>query len=157
MGLSDGRGRMRWTGAPTVCLCLAAAWGPAANLQAEVRPAEAMPTLHHAHLKSTDPQAAIARYRRVWPQGRAGTVAGHAAFLAGMPLLFDRVEEPPPGAWDGELRRTGAGVRGYSSRSVTEGSTAAARRAGSQLAKAATAARDAPTAAKVGRSTGSTP
>lgn len=62
--------------------------------------------LHHAHLNSTDPAAAIEWYLRVWPEGRAGTMAGRPAFLADMPLLFDRVDEPPPGAWDPRLRRT---------------------------------------------------
>ena len=67
---------------------------------------EPEPILHHAHLNSTDPDAAIDWYLRVWPAGRAGTMAGYPAFLAEMPLLFNRVAEPPVGAWDPKLRRT---------------------------------------------------
>lgn len=62
--------------------------------------------LHHAHLNSTDPEAAIAWYLRVWPEGRAGTMAGRPAFLAEMPLLFDHADAPPPGAWNPRLQRT---------------------------------------------------
>jgi hypothetical protein len=63
------------------------------------------PSLHHAHLNSVDPEAAIAWYLDLWPSGRRGEVAGHPAFLAEMPLLFNRVDTPPAGAWDDALQR----------------------------------------------------
>ncbi len=68
--------------------------------------AGSVPELHHAHLNSLDPEAAIAEYLRIWPDGRRGTIAGHPAFIAEMPLLFNRVPEPPPGAWDPALQRS---------------------------------------------------
>lgn len=64
------------------------------------------PRLHHAHLNSTDPEAAIEAYLTIWPDGRKGTVAGHPAFIAEMSLLFNRVDRPPPGAWDHERQRS---------------------------------------------------
>lgn len=63
------------------------------------------PTLHHAHLNSTDPAAAAAWYQRIWPDGRVGEMAGYPAFLADMALLFTRVDAPPAGAWDPTLQR----------------------------------------------------
>lgn len=63
-------------------------------------------TLHHAHLNSVDPEAAIAWYTRVWPDGRRGTVDGRPAFVAEMPLLFDRVAAPPEGAWSHRFQRS---------------------------------------------------
>jgi hypothetical protein len=66
----------------------------------------AAPRLHHAHLNSVDPEAAIEAYRRIWPDGRRGTVAGHPAFIAEMSLLFNRVDRPPPGGWDSGLQRS---------------------------------------------------
>lgn len=74
----------------------------AAQSDAAVSP----PAIHHVHLNSTDPDAAISWYLRVWPEARRGRVAGHAAFLADLPLLFDRVDEPPPGAFDPALGRS---------------------------------------------------
>lgn len=64
-----------------------------------------LPLLHHAHLNSVDPDAAIEWYLRAWPDGEAGEMAGFRAFLADMPLLFNQVETPPPGAWDHTLQR----------------------------------------------------
>lgn len=68
--------------------------------------APSTPRLHHAHLNSVDPEAAAAWYARVWPGGRVGVVGGVTAFVAEMPLLFDRVDAPPPGAWDPERQRS---------------------------------------------------
>lgn len=63
-------------------------------------------TLHHAHLNSVNPEAAIAWYARVWPDGRAVTMDGRPAFLAEMPLLFEQVDAPPEGAWSRRLKRS---------------------------------------------------
>ena len=67
--------------------------------------AQELPRLHHAHLNSVDPGAAIDWYLKVWPDGTRGEVAGHPAFLAELPLLFNRVDTPPAGAWDRGLQR----------------------------------------------------
>ena len=63
------------------------------------------PELHHAHLNSTDPQAAIEWYRSLWPAGTSGEIGGHPAFIAEMPLLFNRVDSPPAGGWDYQRQR----------------------------------------------------
>lgn len=63
------------------------------------------PMLHHVHLNSTDPTAAIAWYRSLWPAGQAGELAGYPAFLAEMPVLFNAVDAAPPGGWDRERQR----------------------------------------------------
>lgn len=72
----------------------------------EVGSAPDVPALHHAHLNSVDPDAAIDFYLRLWPSGRRGEVAGHPAFVAELALLFDRVDAPPPGAWSPSLERS---------------------------------------------------
>lgn len=53
-----------------------------------------------------DPDRAVAWYLSVWPAGRRDTIAGRPAFVAGMALLFDRVDAPPPGAFDPALGRS---------------------------------------------------
>ena len=45
------------------------------------------------------PDRAIDWYLRVWPAAKRTTVAGYAAVEADMLLLFNKVEQPPPGAW----------------------------------------------------------
>ncbi len=69
-------------------------------------PEPAAPRLHHVLLNSTDPEAAIEAYLRIWPEGRRGVVAGYPAFIAEMSLLFNRVDAPPEGAWDPTLQRS---------------------------------------------------
>jgi len=64
-----------------------------------------VPRLHHTHLNSLDPDAAIEWYVDVWPQGRRGEVAGHPAFVAEVPILFSKVDDPPAGAWDPDRNR----------------------------------------------------
>ncbi len=64
-----------------------------------------VPRLHHTHLNSLDPDAAIDWYVDVWPEGERGEIAGHPAFVADVPVLFTRVEEAPSGAWDFERNR----------------------------------------------------
>lgn len=73
--------------------------------EATVRPSD-VPALHHAGLNSTDPDAAIEWYTALWPSARRGSFAGRAAVAAEMYLVFDRVDEPPPGAFDPELGRS---------------------------------------------------
>ena len=64
-----------------------------------------LPALHHTHLNSQDPDAAVDAYLAIWPEGRRGTMAGYPAFVAEVPILFTRVDGPPPGGWDHELQR----------------------------------------------------
>ena len=103
--MTDMDGARRLGGWAVAVGCLLAAGTPHAGV-AQAAPVSPAITLHHAHLNSTDPAEAIAWYLRIWPEGRAGTVAGRPAFLAEMPLLFDEVEAPPPGAWDHRLQRS---------------------------------------------------
>lgn len=73
--------------------------------QAGPAAARAMPYLHHVHLNSVDPDAAIEWYTTVWPAVQRTTVAGFPAIEASMYLLFNEVDEPPPGAWREDIRR----------------------------------------------------
>src|SRR5262249_30657010 len=63
------------------------------------------PRLHHVGLNSVDPERAIAWYLRVWPSAKRTTVAGYPAVEADMLLLFNKVTQPPPGAWRDDLHR----------------------------------------------------
>jgi len=87
-----------------VALSTRASAGVDTTRQVVARPDE-VPVLHHTHLNSIDPNAAIAWYEDVWPQGRSGEVSGFPAFLAEVPVLFDRVDQAPEGAWDFERHR----------------------------------------------------
>ena len=65
-----------------------------------------VPALHHVGMNVVDPQASIDWYGRLWPSGRATTVADMPAFEADMLLIFNQVETPAPGAWDLEQHRS---------------------------------------------------
>lgn len=92
-----------WTLAVTLGLALAG--GAAALEAAQVeRPAD-LPRLHHTHLNSIDPDAAIGWYLDIWPEGARGEFAGYPAFIADVPVLFTRVDAPPQGAWDFDRAR----------------------------------------------------
>ncbi len=67
---------------------------------------QSAPNLHHVHLNSVDPEAAIAWYLAIWPSASRTVVAGKPAVAADMFLLFDRVDSPPPGAWSDALQRS---------------------------------------------------
>ena len=66
----------------------------------------APPNLHHVLLNSVNPEAAIEWYLSVWPSARRTEVGGYPAVEGNMYLLFNRVDSPPPGAWDHELHRS---------------------------------------------------
>ena len=70
-----------------------------------VRPPD-VPSLHHAGLNSTDPQAAIAWYLDLWPTAERSRFAGREAVAAEMYLVFDEVDERAPGAFDEALGRS---------------------------------------------------
>lgn len=65
-----------------------------------------MPRLHHVGLNSVDPDRAIAWYLRVWPAAKRTEVAGYPAVEGEMLLLFNKVKQPPPGAWRDDLHRS---------------------------------------------------
>ena len=100
MGREERSGR---TGRIAACLATIGLAGGLA-LSGVVQPVAAQepdrPTLHHAHLNSVDPDAAVAWYLSLWHEGEAGEIAGYPAFVAEMPLLFNRVAAPPSGGWD---------------------------------------------------------
>src|SRR5215831_3668996 len=56
------------------------------------------PTFHHLHLKSTDPDAAIAFYVRLFPRSTKTLWGGFAALSCpnDVLILFDKVRTPPP-------------------------------------------------------------
>jgi catechol 2,3-dioxygenase-like lactoylglutathione lyase family enzyme len=56
------------------------------------------PVFHHLHVNSTDPDAAIAAYLKLWPATtKKTTVAGFDALENGrIYLLFNKVASPPP-------------------------------------------------------------
>src|SRR6266446_2504690 len=56
------------------------------------------PTFHHLHLKSTDPDAAIDFYARLFPRSSKTRWGGFAALSCpnDVLILFDQVATPPP-------------------------------------------------------------
>jgi len=77
---------------------------------ASVRPTHAqqsdkLPALHHVGLNSVDPERAVAWYLKLWPAARRAEVDGRPAVQGEMLLIFDRVAQPPPGAWNHRLHR----------------------------------------------------
>lgn len=66
-----------------------------------------MPTYHHIHLNSVNPDRSLAWYENYWPTGKRTTVAGFAAFQAGdLALLYTKVSKQAPGAFDKSLQRS---------------------------------------------------
>jgi len=82
----------------------AAGEGAAADA-ADVASSLPMPSLHHVHINSVDPDRALDWYAGLWPAGQKTTVAGFPAFQAEMALLYTKVDMPPPGAWRTDSRR----------------------------------------------------
>ncbi|MDA0327982.1 MAG: VOC family protein [Gemmatimonadetes bacterium] len=67
---------------------------------------DAAPTLTHVGLNSTDPEAAVEWYLKLWPSAERTTVAGLPAVAAEMYLVFQRVETQADGAFDPALGRS---------------------------------------------------
>ena len=63
------------------------------------------PRLHHVGLNSVDPERAIAWYLKLWPSAKRTTIAGFPAVESDMLLLFNKVDQPPAGAWRDDLHR----------------------------------------------------
>ncbi len=80
--------------------------GTARDLGAQAVSRQSMPRLHHVGLNSIDPERAIAWYLRVWPAAKRAQIAGFPAVEGDMLLLFNKVKEPPPGAWRDDLHRS---------------------------------------------------
>jgi catechol 2,3-dioxygenase-like lactoylglutathione lyase family enzyme len=67
-----------------------------------------VPDLHHAMLNTIDPDAAIEWYLKVWPAASRTEVAGYPAVEGDIYVLFNRVDSPPPGAFNEALGRAEA-------------------------------------------------
>ena len=66
-----------------------------------------LPSFHHIHVNSTDPERALDWWSTFWPAGERTTVAGMPAFAAdGVALVYTAVEAPAPGAFDPERRQS---------------------------------------------------
>src|SRR5688572_7039523 len=76
------------------------AWSTAG---AQSRPT--LPQLHHVGLNTVNPDRAIRWYLRVWPAAIRTVVAGQPGVEGEMLLLFNKVDQPPSGAWRHDLHR----------------------------------------------------
>jgi catechol 2,3-dioxygenase-like lactoylglutathione lyase family enzyme len=67
-----------------------------------------MPVFHHVHINSIDPERSLTWYSTYWPTGRRTTVAGFPAFQGSddVYLLYTRVAQQAPGAFDKQLHRS---------------------------------------------------
>ena len=80
---------------------------PASDMEALAPPALPMPTFHHIHVNSVDPERALDWWATVWPAGERRTVAGLPAFTAdGVSLVYTAVDVQPPGAFDPARRQS---------------------------------------------------
>jgi hypothetical protein len=65
-----------------------------------------MPTFHHIHINSVNPEASLAWYSQFWPRGTRTTFAGFPAFHDEIYLLYTKVDRQAPGAFDPKLQRS---------------------------------------------------
>ena len=66
-----------------------------------------MPTVHHFHINSVDPDRSLEWYGQYWPEGEKTTLAGFPAFYADdFYLLYTKVATQAPGAFDRALERS---------------------------------------------------
>jgi len=67
-----------------------------------------MPSYHHLHVNSVDPDRSLAWYSQYWPTGKITTVAGFRAFEGGngLVLLYTKVSRQAPGGFDRTLHRS---------------------------------------------------
>ena len=79
---------------------------PAGNaLPAQSAAALPMPTFHHIHLNSVNPEASLDWYAQFWPRGERTTYGGFPAFHDEIYLLYTKVPKQAPGAFDPKLQR----------------------------------------------------
>ena len=64
-----------------------------------------MPTFHHIHLNSVNPEASLDWYAQFWPRGERTTYGGFPAFHDEIYLLYTKVPKQAPGAFDPKLQR----------------------------------------------------
>ena len=64
-----------------------------------------MPTFHHIHLNSVNPEASLEWYAQFWPRGERTTYGGFPAFHDEIYLLYTKVPKQAPGAFDPKLQR----------------------------------------------------
>ena len=66
-----------------------------------------LPTYHHIHLNSVDPERSLEWYAKYWPAGRKTSVAGFPAFQGGdLHLLYTKVGKQAPGGFDKNMHRS---------------------------------------------------
>ena len=66
-----------------------------------------MPTFHHLHINSVDPERSLKWYEHYWPEGERTTLAGFPAFHHdGFYLLYTQVSAQAPGGFDRSLERS---------------------------------------------------
>ena len=66
-----------------------------------------VPSFHHIHVNSVDPERALDWWSTLWPAGERTTFAGLPAFAAdGVHLLYTTVETQASGAFDPERRQS---------------------------------------------------
>jgi len=65
-----------------------------------------MPTFHHIHINSVNPDAALAWYSQFWPRGERTTFGGFPAFHDEIYLLYTKVPSQAPGAFDPKRQRS---------------------------------------------------
>lgn len=79
----------------------------AAGSQRQSAAALPMPTYHHIHLNSVNPDQSLEWYAKYWPAGKKTTVAEFPAFQGGdLYLLYTKVAKQAPGAFDKTLHRS---------------------------------------------------
>src|SRR5262249_16556886 len=98
------RAAMRKLSVLALVLCLHAASGHGQNqpgATSAAAPALALPTFHHIHLNSVNPERSLAWYEQYWPKGRKTTFAGFPAYSdgKGFYLLYTKVAKQAPGAF----------------------------------------------------------
>jgi catechol 2,3-dioxygenase-like lactoylglutathione lyase family enzyme len=79
---------------------------PGAALEQAAAPPLPMPTIHHVHLNSVNPDRSIAWYEQYWPKGKKTTYAGFPAFYDDIYLLYTKVDRQAPGSFDRKAQRS---------------------------------------------------
>jgi catechol 2,3-dioxygenase-like lactoylglutathione lyase family enzyme len=66
-----------------------------------------MPSFHHIHVNSADPDRSLSWYGQYWPQGKRSTFGGFPAFAADdFYLLYTKVPRQAPGGFDRKAQRS---------------------------------------------------
>jgi catechol 2,3-dioxygenase-like lactoylglutathione lyase family enzyme len=85
---------------------IAPAQGQNQGGQASAAPPLPMPTFHHIHLNSVNPDRSLAWYQQYWPKGKKTTFGGFPAFYDDIYLLYTKVTRQAPGAFDRKAERS---------------------------------------------------